>query len=253
MLYTNNQLMKEKIRNNFDKACQTYDTHCDIQNNICENSIELLLKYNRNFFSIGDFACGTGESTLKLINSVHYHSCYAVDFSEKLLSVAKSKLPNHVRFFLADFDHKILFGDQLDLIFCNMGLQWSFDLLNTLKLFHEYLYKNGLIIFSMPIYPNFPEIHEQYKLKTHDHAEIIKMLNLANFKLINYKRTDITEKFNSTIEALKPLKYTGVNCGNIFKNFNRKGLSKRFLNNIFTENNLFTLTYNIGIYLAKKK
>lgn len=253
MLYTNNKLMKEEIRSNFDKACNTYDTHCDIQNIICEHSIDLLLKYNRNFYSIADFACGTGESTLKLINSVHYHTCYGVDFSEKLLDVAKSKLPNHVRFFLADFDHQIILGDQLDLIFCNMGLQWSFDLLNTLKLFYQYLYKNGLIIFSMPIYPNFPEIHEQYKLKAHAHADIIKNLNLVNLKLINYKQANITEKFNSPIEALKSLKYTGVNCGNVFKNFNQKGLSKRFINNIFTENNLVSLTYNIGIYLAKKK
>jgi malonyl-CoA O-methyltransferase len=245
--------MKEKIRKNFDKACKTYDAHCNIQNIVCDKSIELLLKYNRDFFSIADFACGTGESTSKLINHIHYHTCYAIDFSEKLLSVAKDKLPEHIQFFLTDFDNQILFDDQLDLIFCNMGLQWSFDLLTTMKLLHQYLYKHGLLLFSIPNYPNFPEIKEQYKLKTHEHEEVIKMLNLAGFKLIKSKRTAITEKFNNPIEALKPLKNTGVNCGNIFKNFNRKGLSKKFINNIFTDNNLVTLTYNIGIYLAKKK
>lgn len=253
MLYTNNQFLKEKIKNNFNKACKTYDTNCKIQNIICDKSIKLLLKYNKNYFSIADFACGTGESTLKLINQVHYHTCYAIDFSEKLLSVAKNKLPEHVKFLLADFDDEIMLEAPLDVIFCNMGLQWSFDLFNTIKLLHQYLYKNGLLIFSMPIYPNFPEIKEQYKLKTHEHDHILKLLDSAHFKLINCEQMVMTEQFNNTIEALKPLKNTGVNCNNIFKNFNKKGLSKKFINNVFTDNNIITLTYRIGIYLAKKQ
>src|SRR3989338_7278623 len=141
---------KIKIKYNFNKACKTYDNHCDVQNKICEKTIQLLLNHKNYFEITGDFACGSGESTKQLINYIQYKKCYGIDFSENLLNNAKNKLSG-IEFILSDFDDIIFEDESLDLIFSNMGLQWSIDLQKTFSVLTRYLKKDGLIVFSLPI------------------------------------------------------------------------------------------------------
>ena len=70
-----NTKLKVKLQTNFNKAAPSYDQNCTIQNEICKQSIELLLLYENHFNYIADFACGTGESTKQLIQSVNYQQC----------------------------------------------------------------------------------------------------------------------------------------------------------------------------------
>src|SRR3990167_1493861 len=138
--------MKSKlnIRSNFNKAAATYDQYCKIQNEICDYSIEMLLHHDRHFDYIADIACGTGESTKKLIQTVRYNQCVAIDFSENLLIQAKKKLNNNaITFICSDFDFPIFKKPFFDLIFCNMGLQWSFGFYKTIGWLHQYLLTNG--------------------------------------------------------------------------------------------------------------
>src|SRR5690349_5128323 len=130
-----NDNVKKHIKLRFDKSYKTYDQYCSIQNNICDKTIKLLLKHACKPKYLADFACGTGESTKKLVERFKYYKCYGIDLSDVLLQTAKHKLPSDVDFIAADFDRIIFNKNCFDLIFSNMALQWSLDFSNTLLIF----------------------------------------------------------------------------------------------------------------------
>lgn len=245
--------IKEKIKSNFNKSFLNYDQSCCVQNKITNTMLEFLLKYARVFDRVADFACGTGESTLRLMNSIQYNNCFAVDFSEQLLTIAKSKLPSHVGCVLADFDKIIFDNHSLDLVFCNMGLQWSLDLLKNMLLFNEYLAPQGCIAFSLPIDNNFPELKSSYKITVQHHHEIVTTLSSANFELLEFNHVDYVERFLSPVSALRSIKNVGA-TGCISSNHHRDfGLARSYINNMFINPGLPQLTYKVGIYIARKQ
>lgn len=246
-----NHDIKTKTRNHFNKAASTYDEYCDVQNEICNHLINQLYKYQTQFNHIADFACGTGESTKKLIDSVKYKKCYGMDFSENLLLLAQHKLEDRkIVFIQGDFEERIL-DLNLDLIFCNMGLQWCESLFNTIKLWHDYLIQQGILLFSIPIEGNFPEMQPAHKLLLPTHNEIIKTLKAAEFELMDYDIKTISFLFPNQLSLLKSLKNVGANY-NKSTNANL-GLQKIKPQHIFTTTTNRKLTYRIGIYLARKK
>lgn len=238
---------KIKIKYNFNKACKTYDRHCDVQNKICEKTIQLLLNHKNYFETAGDFACGTGESTKQLVSSIQYKKCYGIDFSENLLNNAKNKLSD-VEFILSDFDDSVFEDESLDLIFSNMGLQWSIDLQKTFFVFNHYLKKDGLIAFSLPVDGNFQEIHAQNKIATLTHESISELLEKLNLKIIQFENLTYTEEFSDQITALRSIKNVGAR---LVKSHGFKvGLSRSHIKNIFLTEKTTTLTYKIGIYIV---
>ena len=244
-------LSKLKIKKNFNNAAKTYDQHCQVQNKICANSLQLLTKYYKKFSTVADFACGSGESTKQIINTINYKTCYAIDFAENLLATAKNKLPSTINFIPADFDTKIFNDNYLDLIFCNMGLQWAENLAHNLNLFYKYLKQDGVILFSLPLHNNFPEIKNNYTLKTLKHENILKALDKTNFKIIEYLQITHTESFNNHFAILKSLKYVGATYYNNNDKLQQISLTRKHLQEIFVDSNTQQLTYNICIYLAK--
>jgi malonyl-CoA O-methyltransferase len=246
-----NNFYKNKIKHHFNKAYKTYDDYCVVQNDASQRALELLMQHPFHFKKIADFACGTGESTLRLIRQIKHEECYAIDFSDKLLHIAASKLPDAVNCILSDFDTPLFPNDSLDLIFCNMGLQWSLNLERTLSLFDLYLTKNGCFAFSMPVTENFPEMKAEFKSLPLSSDQIIHILNNTGFKLVahyNYKNVQL---FESYYHALKSLQKIGANFS---PEFNNKGLRRVNVREIFVEDCLRPqLTYHIGIYLCQKQ
>lgn len=244
--------LKEKIRFNFNKAANTYDQYCHVQNEICQQAIMLLLKHKVHFDCIADFASGTGESTNKLLKSIDYKKCYTIDFAENLLTIAKEKLPNkNIDFICADLEELIFKKPCLDLIFCNMGLQWVEDLSNPITLFYKYLKPKGLLIFSLPIDNNFPEMKSLFKISFCANNSIIKILKDKKFTLVNSMIKTVSVSFKTQYDLLKSLKYLGTNYN---KSSNQQqGLRKIKFNEIFVNPKNTELTYVVGIYMARKK
>lgn len=244
---------KEKIRSNFNKAARTYDQYCHVQNKICLQAITLLLKQQIFFDCIADFACGTGESTSKLLRYIHHKKCYAIDFAEKLLTVAKTKLSNkNIDFVCEDLEKPIFKTPCLDLLFCNMGLQWVDNLNIPIQLFYNYLNPNGLLVFSMPINQNFPEITSAFKLSPPSNNSIIQTLKHEKFNLISSDIKTISVSFENQYDLLKSLKCLGANYCQLSERHRRQGLHKIKTNKIFNNPTNTKLTYIIGIYLARK-
>lgn len=249
-----NNEIKGKIRNNFNRAASTYDQHCSVQNTICQHSIRLLLKHRIVFNNIADFGCGTGESTFHLMKYIKFNRCYATDFAEQLLAVAQSKFPDDVKinWIHGDFDQHIKINTPLELIFCNMGLQWSVDVSKAINLWHQYLKNNGLLLFSIPMAGNFPELRANCKPTFLTHLEIIDILSINNWQLVDFEFKHLKIKFKNSFETLNSLKAVGANYSKTMHQI-VQGLSTINYKQIFLNPNLNQLTYEIGIYLAKKK
>lgn len=245
--------IKNTIQNRFNKAALTYDDHSIVQKKILHLTIDLLLKEKNTFQNIANIACGTGECMLALRDNINYLHCYALDLSEKMLTVAKNKCKNdyRIQWIHADFEQQDWLTSELDLIFCNMGLQWSLHLDKTLILWQNYLHKNGLLVFSVPLHNNFPELYSQVKPEFISHRKIVSILRNNGYKILEYHLESIIEKFPNQMSALKALKATGTN-GDKKAGRVHYGLKRIDLNNIFIEPQCNQLTYKIGIYLAKR-
>ena len=244
--------IKHRARNQFNRAALTYDLNCSVQNTVCLQAIQVLLNHQKVFDNIADFGCGTGESTNGLMKHLECKRCYAVDFAEKLLTVAKNKLSyiDKIEWIHCDFDQPIKIAKPLDLIFCNMGLQWSSDVVKTLHLWQGYLKHHGLLLFSVPRADNFPELKEAIKPDFLNDKEIADVLKANGYYLITQRFKRFEVQFTHQLEALKALKATGTN-------YNKttihpiQGLKPLKTDHIFINSNVSQLTYEIGIYLVR--
>lgn len=245
--------IKQSIRRQFNRAAATYDQYCSVQQTICEYALQWLLGYRTHFSRIVDIGCGTGESTARLIQHLTFDQCYALDFSEELLSMAKSKLLGHlnITWVQSDFDQRIPVEKPFDLIFSNMALQWSDDLPATLGLWKEYLGQQGLLLFTIPIDGNFPELKPCYKKNFLSHSSILDMLSMNDWHVLAQANNTIQVAFENSQAALRSLKATGTNRHSTV-NPGNQGLSRIRPETFFMDPRHSQLSYKIGTYLIRK-
>ncbi len=246
-------LKKGQIRRAFNKACVTYDLSDHVQKNICLKSIELLTLLRKDFGVIADFACGTGNSTLALMEATRYEKLFAVDISDRLLDVAKKKLNQYdVEFIAGDFEEVLFEEKSMDLIFCNMGLQWSLCLEKTIELFGAYLRDEGILVFTIPLDGTFKELKESHRNDFKRARDINFIADKLNLSEVIYHQSIIEQPFSSHYEALKSIKSVGANCVTKPVDINRKIGLRKSIDNIFIDTNSLSLTYQIGIFVLTK-
>jgi malonyl-CoA O-methyltransferase len=248
-----NNPTKNRIKRCFNKAWRSYDNYASVQKKVCEKSIEILNQLNREFTVVADFACGTGISTQYLINNVRHKKIYAIDFSEKLINVARRKLGcDSAEYILADFDSLLFPEKTVDMIFCNMGLQWSLNLKKTLTVFNSYLKESGILIFSIPLQGTFVEIKKSSKNKLHCAHDIEGMLELMSLSLLQYHHAIYVEKFSAQTEAVRSIKSVGANCLMLENKTRRLSSFSKKNTEIFVSKENVSLTYQVGIFMAEK-
>ncbi len=254
MIYNDIQI-KNRIKTRFNRAWKTYDHFCSVQKAASTTLINMLLQQSDHYGVIADFACGTGINTQPLINQVSYDQFYAIDFSKKLLDIAKKRLKGkQIKYIYSDFDKSLFPHKHLNLILSNMGLQWSLELIYTFKLFHTYLNDDGVFAFSIPLSGTFLELKSAYKNTCHSSDNIQSLLKQSGFKLFDLHHQVEVKEFDTQFNAIQSIKAIGANCSTSQHSVKqRKGLlPKQHINNMFIKQNIVTLTYNLGIFLAKK-
>ena len=245
--------MKTRIKASFNKAWKTYDDYCGVQKSICEKAIELLLIQGDRYPVVADFACGTGLSTQCLVRDINVEKIIAIDFCENLLEIARAKNSDtKAEFLLADFDDRLFPDQYLDLIFCNMGLQWSIALKKTLALFHAYLQNSGVLVFSMPLDNTFPELHSRYKNSFHTVNKVISFLDECQYHVELFREEVLVDHFSTALDALRSIKSVGANCGLDKTGPVTHKITKNNISELFVNPKMVSLTYHVGIFVAKK-
>ena len=164
------------VCSSFNRAANSYDTHCDLQQKVGDRLIAKLQKYCSQANSILDVGCGTGLITQKLIATYQSPSFHALDIAEALLAKAKIRLPNHTTFHTANFDCLDAFLEPVDVIFSNMSLHWSANLNATIKSLTTSLNSQGYIAFSMPTAGTFSELKWPIAKMHFEEPEAIKLI-----------------------------------------------------------------------------
>ncbi len=245
--------LKEKIKNSFNKAAGTYDQARNVQRQIGEALINTLLAMGTcNYTNIVDLGCGTGQVTKILADKIKFHKFQAIDFAAKLLAIAKTKLAAYkIKILEADYD--ALPANNFDLAFSNMSLQWSQDLLNTIKIINNLLDANGTLAFSIPLQGTLIELNAYSINHFYSLSYIKKLLITHGFKIkkcfiqkyINYFPNKGRDDLAPTLAALKSLKAVGANCR---IDYCRGGVSPPLKDSRMP----CKLTYNIGFFIAIK-
>lgn len=234
-----------KIKHAFNRAAQTYDQHCQLQKKVADALLALLNSQATLPKNIIDIGCGTGINTEQLVNLYPHSDVYALDFADKLLQSAKSRLTGkNVQFIESDFDSWEGRQGGFDVIYSNLALHWSVDLPSTLNKLISLLNPNGVLVFSIPLVGTLVELSEKLLVRGfYSNEEIGNLISKFNF----LSNTDIiTLHYPDSFSALKSIKAVGAS---FVKPSTKHGLhGKAFLNNL----QLRELTYVIGYFIVKK-
>lgn len=237
-------VIKRRIKNSFNRAENTYDSNCGVQKNI---ALKLLGKIPKSEYSVvADFACGTGISTQIINAAFNPNKLYAIDIAENLLNVAGIKVPK-AELVCADIDEQLKIRN-IDLLFCNMGLQWSQQLNKTLCLLFEYLSVGGVIAFSIPLSRTFSELNVKYRPVYPSYSELLNAVKSLG-DLLDHEQYLAVEAYDNALSALRAIKFVGANCSLGHDKY--KGLyTQAAINNIFDVTT--ALTYDIGLFVLRK-
>ncbi len=192
------------IEKSYNSWAEQYDTNENKTRDLDRKAtIETLSKYNFN--NVLELGCGTGKNTEWLITKAR--SIIGVDFSEEMLSKAKSKInSDKVRFKQADLTRKWEIEDNFaDLITCSLTLEHIKDLDFIFSQAFQKL-KAGGKFFISELHPARQYIGSKAKYETENGIEELEVYvhhlseYLNSAKSNSFKLLELNEWFDNQAE-----------------------------------------------------
>lgn len=242
--------MINKIKQAFNRAANTYNDACEMQHFAAMKLLQQIDAHIQHE-TIMDLGCGTGLITQHFLRRTHYQHCLSVDIADSALQIAKNSLTKeNVHFMAIDFDQLNL-PQSFSLIFSNMALHWSCDFATLLAKLHGMLQAEGLLAFTVPLQGTLIELQDGHKKEYYEFTDIIDLLN-NHFSIQYAHQYGYTTLFTTHLAALHSLKNTGVT--HYKKACHKKGLTgKNQIQSLFKSmQSPITLTYEIGVFIARK-
>lgn len=187
--------IKENSKAAFNRQAATYDEDMKGQHARSLYSVLLEKLSHIPFQSALDLGCGTGEM-LKLIlqEDTHKELC-GIDLSEKMLAVAKSKLPEQVKLILGDSESLPFSDNTFDVVYCNDSFHHYPAPQNVLREVYRVLKPGGTFLMGDCWQPlvgraimNFYMRHsKEGDVKIYSEAEMVSMLS-ERFRDVSWER-----------------------------------------------------------------
>lgn len=233
----------QHIQRAFNRAAHTYDQHCQVQLSSGEKLLSLL---NPTFkpSTILDLGCGTGIVTEKIAQQFDCADITAIDIAPALLNFAKHRLtPYSATCYTEDFNH-FTSQTKFDLIYSNMALHWSNDIILTILNMKKYLAPNGLFAFSIPLPHTFHELQPEFAINSFINlASLLSQLSQQSLQIITGTHETITQFFPDTMSALRSIKAVGANHVSCKTHHSLRG------KDVIKNHHIQQLTYEIGYVL----
>jgi malonyl-ACP O-methyltransferase BioC len=215
---------KAKIKRAFSRSASTYDRYSDVQREMAGMLSEHMpdLKPKR----ILELGCATGSYTSILSDNFPEAAITSVDFSEKMVETASTRLKGYSNIRLACKDAEVFLSHcdkSFDLITSNAAIHWFTDQELAFQNIMERLNRDGLLLCTLLGPATFHELGQalQHVLKRPVPIAALNFQSSEHFtSILNrlFKKSEIHEStimrhYNSTLELLRQIKYTGTTGG----------------------------------------
>ena len=139
---------KENSKATFNQQAATYDK--DIKGQHARSLYPVLLEKLSHipFQSALDLGCGTGEMLKMILQADHHKKLYGIDLSEKMLAVARTKLPDQVKLLLGDSESLPFPDSSFDVVYCNDSFHHYPAPQNVLREVHRVLKPGGTFLLG---------------------------------------------------------------------------------------------------------
>lgn len=243
---------KNLIKYRFKKSITTYDESAVIQKEMADVLVDkILTKCGNSFNKIFEFGAGTGFLSKNILDKITFTEYYANDIIEESEYCIKNII-NNANFLAGDVE-KIDINYKFDLILANAVMQWITDTDEFLLKISKCLEDNGYFAFTTFGEQNFKEIKEITGVSLdYLKAETLKEKCACNFDILYFEENIQTLCFDSPLEVLKHIKYSGTN-GIKTQNWTTSKLKhfESYYKECFGMHDKVTLTYN-PIYIILK-
>ena len=143
-------LDKRVVRASFERAAARYDAFAALQGAVRANLADRLDLVQLAPLRMLDAGCGTGGAQRLLFARFPKAALLAVDFAPAMLAQARKHKPwfRRLHTLAADCTALPLADGSVDLVFCNLVLQWLDDPEPAFREFRRVLAPRGLLLFS---------------------------------------------------------------------------------------------------------
>jgi len=176
------------IRNHFDAIAGSFDRY-KLRNRYYHNAIKNFCKsVTPEEEKVLEVGCATGD----LLDSLHPSSGVGIDFSPKMIEIARNKYPG-LNFQVMEAENLYLLNDKFDYVVMSNLFDYSEDILPIVENIKGLLNIDGRIIVTSvnPIWEPIFRIGQRLRLRTPDternfitNKDIINILELRDFEII---------------------------------------------------------------------
>lgn len=245
---------KELVKFRFKKSVDTYDSSAVVQKEMAQRLVDKILSNcSREFRKVFEFGVGTGFLSKNILNEISFEQYCANDIIEESEFCIKNII-NEAKFLPGDIE-KIQLEEKFDLVLSNAVMQWITDTDELLLKIRNSLTGCGYFAFTTFGEQNFKEIKETTGVS----LSYLKSMNLKekcekDFEIVYFEENVQTLCFNSPLDVLKHIKYSGTN-GIKTQNWTTHKLKEfdAFYRESFSIGDKVMLTYNPIYVILKAK
>ncbi|OGO94360.1 MAG: hypothetical protein A3F10_00240 [Coxiella sp. RIFCSPHIGHO2_12_FULL_42_15] len=170
-------MRRRSIMRCFDRAADSYDSYAELQFQVGLQLVRAIQKQATGFLMSADVGCGTGLLTNQLVEHLSIARIFPIDISTKMVMRCQQNLLRHRKNCLVgDFNFLPFFSNSMELIFSNMTLQWSFDLVATLQELLRCLKVGGFLAFTLFVEGTLENVRELLNINSFYSTQFLNAL-----------------------------------------------------------------------------
>jgi len=234
------ELDKQKVRQSFSGAAESYDSVASLQRNV---GLELIKQAGAESFygTVLDLGCGTGFISSQIISSNDINQMILLDIALPMLQISQQKLANHTALYVcADAEQLPLASNTVDHVISNVALQWCRNLDVVFADIKRILKSGGQFSFTIFGSQTLQELklawakvdQFQHVNEFYSQNQLEAFLVQSGFKQIEATSECYQTSYESALDLMRELKQLGAH--NVLSSRNKHLTTKTQLQRMLT-------------------
>ncbi|MEY4768211.1 MAG: hypothetical protein RL637_850 [Pseudomonadota bacterium] len=212
--------IKQRIKQAFNQAVNSYDGVADLQRNIAQQLSTLIISQPIPEIIL-ELGCGSGLLTKQLLTYLPQNTqLIGLDIAENMLKHNRQQLAHStIDYLCADAEFLPIKNQSINWIVSNLTVQWCQQLSETLIEFKRILKPKGRLLLSTFTENTLQELvsawrevdYYQHVNHFHNISEWQQLLEAAGYQRIHLTKQSLLIPYPSVIDLLRELKALGAN------------------------------------------